>query len=138
MLIVVIVKGRVTVGPCAAHRAGFGREFTRDAEVTWDGGIGRSSLCDEFRHTVDAAHGNSTHGNSALCKVVRPVSRTTSRVDRRTLDLISPCAHKLAIRRVDCLHRSEMSCILWCAARACIANLTSYCVVCETASSVKP
>ena len=133
MLIVVLVKGRVTVRPCTAHRAGFGREFTGDAEVTWDGGIGRSSLCDEFRHTVDA-----THGNSRLCKVVRPVSRTTSRVDRRTLDLIRPCAHKLAIRRVDCLLRPEMSCVLWCAARACIANLTSYYVVRETASSVKP
>ena len=117
-------------------------KFTGDSEVKRDAGIGRLSWGDEFRRTVDATHGNSTLCNSTLCnstlcKVVRPVSRTTSRVDRRTLDLIRPCAHKLAIRRVDCLHRPEMSCVLWCAARACIANLTSYFVVCETASSVE-
>lgn len=44
----------------------------------------------------------------------------------QTLDLIRPRGHEVAIRRVDCPHRAEMSCVLCSAARISLANLASH------------
>ena len=61
-----------------------------------------------------------------LSKVARPVSETTSPVERRTGDLICPRGHELAIRRVHHPPRSETLWLLRCAARVGDVNLASH------------
>lgn len=51
-----------------AHRSGIGVERVDSANVERYAGIGRSTVCDEVGHEVDAARSNPT-----TYKVVRPV-----------------------------------------------------------------
>ena len=81
----------------------------------------RSGVCSELSHTVDAVHGIST-----LCKIARPVSGTTSHVERRTGDLICRRGHEQAIRQVHHVHRPEMLYLLRCAARVGDMNLAAH------------